>query len=627
MRLIIIALNAFRAFLASFPSSKKAPLLVVRMLSLSKHHHRRFYRAMSTTRGFSSPPSSFFFGGGAHWTTTKKKKTTTEKDDDDDDDDYSYDEIRVVGVREDEEEGLPEILGTTDDDNNKNSFTHISPAETADEVVVRNAATRTPFATVKTTTSSFGTVSSTKKNAKERCLETLERMNSALQNTQAISTTWHRRTGRYRASVLRRWHENIDREKETIAKLMTYENGKPRNESLGEVAYANSFVQWFSEEASRAYGRNMGSSTSTSSRCSVIKQPVGVVGVITPWNFPAAMVTRKVAAALASGCSVLLKPSELTPLCALKLVELAYEAGVPREALEIIVTNESERVGEAMTESEVVKKISFTGSTSVGKWLASRAGLKKLSLELGGNAPFIVFEDADIESAVSGAMMAKFRNAGQTCVSPQRFIVHESVFEEFYEKFSERSGKLTVGDNTKAFPKGQFSLGPLINAKAKEKVARACEDFYGGKDKMTTWWSTNDEEHLNFVYPQILRMDKDIKRERISVDREDKKALVWREEIFAPIAVVTDFKTENEAFALANDTNSGLCAYAYTKDISKATRASEALNFGIVGINTGAISAPEAPFGGMNDSGYGREGGMEGMEAFLETKYVALGGV
>ena len=583
----------------------------------------------TTTRGFSSPPSpSFFFGGGAHWTTTtKKKKTTTEKDDDDDENDYSYDEIRVVGVREDEEEGLPEILGTTDDDDNKNSFTHISPAETVDEVVVRNAATRTPFATVKTTTSSFGTVSSTKKNAKERCLETLERMNSALQNTQAISTTWHRRTGRYRASVLRRWHENIDREKETIAKLMTYENGKPRNESLGEVAYANSFVQWFSEEASRAYGRNMGSSTSTSSRCSVIKQPVGVVGVITPWNFPAAMVTRKVAAALASGCSVLLKPSELTPLCALKLVELAYEAGVPREALEIIVTNESERVGEAMTESEVVKKISFTGSTSVGKWLASRAGLKKLSLELGGNAPFIVFEDADIESAVSGAMMAKFRNAGQTCVSPQRFIVHESVFEEFYEKFSERSGKLTVGDNTKAFPKGQFSLGPLINAKAKEKVARACEDFYGGKDKMTTWWSTNDEEHLNFVYPQILRMDKDIKRERISVDREDKKALVWREEIFAPIAVVTDFKTENEAFALANDTNSGLCAYAYTKDISKATRASEALNFGIVGINTGAISAPEAPFGGMNDSGYGREGGMEGMEAFLETKYVALGGV
>ena len=581
----------------------------------------------TTTRGFSSPPSpSFFFGGGAHWTTTKKK-TTTEKDDDDDENDYSYDEIRVVGVREDEEEGLPEILGTTDDDDNKNSFTHISPAETVDEVVVRNAATRTPFATVKTTTSSFGTVSSTKKNAKERCLETLERMNSALQNTQAISTTWHRRTGRYRASVLRRWHENIDREKETIAKLMTYENGKPRNESLGEVAYANSFVQWFSEEASRAYGRNMGSSTSTSSRCSVIKQPVGVVGVITPWNFPAAMVTRKVAAALASGCSVLLKPSELTPLCALKLVELAYEAGVPREALEIIVTNESERVGEAMTESEVVKKISFTGSTSVGKWLASRAGLKKLSLELGGNAPFIVFEDADIESAVSGAMMAKFRNAGQTCVSPQRFIVHESVFEEFYEKFSERSGKLTVGDNTKAFPKGQFSLGPLINAKAKEKVARACEDFYGGKDKMTTWWSTNDEEHLNFVYPQILRMDKDIKRERISVDREDKKALVWREEIFAPIAVVTDFKTENEAFALANDTNSGLCAYAYTKDISKATRASEALNFGIVGINTGAISAPEAPFGGMNDSGYGREGGMEGMEAFLETKYVALGGV
>ena len=585
---------------------------------------------MSTTtttrrRGFScTPTSSFFFGGGgggAHWTTTK-----------DDDDDYSYDEIRVVGVREDEEEGLREILGgtTDDDDNNKNAFTRISPAETMEEdevVVVRNAATRTPFATVKTTTSSFGTVSSTKKNAKERCLETLERMNSALQNTRANSTTWHRRTGRYRASVLRRWHENIDREKETIAKLMTYENGKPRNESLGEVAYANSFVQWFSEEASRAYGRNMGSSTSTSSRCSVIKQPVGVVGVITPWNFPAAMVTRKVAAALASGCSVLLKPSELTPLCALKLVELAYEAGVPREALEIIVTNESERVGEAMTESEVVKKISFTGSTSVGKWLASRAGLKKLSLELGGNAPFIVFEDADIESAVSGAMMAKFRNAGQTCVSPQRFIVHESVFEEFYEKFSERSGKLTVGDNTKAFPKGQFSLGPLINAKAKEKVARACEDFYGGKDKMTTWWSTDDEEHLNFVYPQILRMDKDIKRERIIVDREDKKALVWREEIFAPIAVVTDFKTENEAFALANDTNSGLCAYAYTKDISKATRASEALNFGIVGINTGAISAPEAPFGGMNDSGYGREGGMEGMEAFLETKYVALGGV
>ena len=501
--------------------------------------------------------------------------------------------------------------------------------ENEDIVVVRNAATRQPIATVVSLVKTNDVHHQTT-TIKAKCLETLNFLEENFHRGGGTKGgKWNARTSRTRASILQKWHDLIDREKEIIAKLMTYENGKPRSEALGEVAYANSFVEWFSEEATRAYGRNMPSSTSTSSRCSVIKQPVGVVGLICPWNFPAAMVTRKVAAALASGCSVLLKPSEVTPLCALKLVELAYEAGVPREALEVIVTNESEQVGEAMTESDALKKISFTGSTRVGKWLAKRAGLKKLSLELGGNAPFIVFEDADIDSAVSGAMMAKFRNAGQTCVSPQRFIVHESVFEEFYEKFRERAGKLSVGDNSKTYPKGQFSMGPLINAKAKEKVARACEDFYGGKDKVyTPWWSTDDVDS-NFVYPQILRMDKEIKRERIvAAGREDeKKALVWREEIFGPIAVVTDFQTEKEAYDLANDTKSGLCAYAYTRDISKATRASESLNFGIIGINTGAISAPEAPFGGMNDSGYGREGAVEGMEAFLETKYVALGGV
>jgi len=501
--------------------------------------------------------------------------------------------------------------------------------ENEDIVVVRNAATRQPIATVVSLVKTNDVHHQTT-TIKAKCLETLNFLEENFHRGGGTKGgKWNARTSRTRASILQKWHDLIDREKEIIAKLMTYENGKPRSEALGEVAYANSFVEWFSEEATRAYGRNMPSSTSTSSRCSVIKQPVGVVGLICPWNFPAAMVTRKVAAALASGCSVLLKPSEVTPLCALKLVELAYEAGVPREALEVIVTNESEQVGEAMTESDALKKISFTGSTRVGKWLAKRARLKKLSLELGGNAPFIVFEDADIDSAVSGAMMAKFRNAGQTCVSPQRFIVHESVFEEFYEKFKERAGKLSVGDNSKTYPKGQFSMGPLINAKAKEKVARACEDFYGGKDKVSTpWWSTDDVDS-NFVYPQILRMDKEIKRERIvAAGREDeKKALVWREEIFGPIAVVTDFQTEKEAYDLANDTKSGLCAYAYTRDISKATRASESLNFGIIGINTGAISAPEAPFGGMNDSGYGREGAVEGMEAFLETKYVALGGV
>jgi succinate-semialdehyde dehydrogenase/glutarate-semialdehyde dehydrogenase len=501
--------------------------------------------------------------------------------------------------------------------------------ENEDIVVVRNAATRQPIATVVSLVKT-NDVQQTTTTIKAKCLEKLNFLEENFHRGGGNKGgKWNARTSRTRASILQKWHDLIDREKEIIAKLMTYENGKPRSEALGEVAYANSFVEWFSEEATRAYGRNMPSSTSTSSRCSVIKQPVGVVGLICPWNFPAAMVTRKVAAALASGCSVLLKPSEVTPLCALKLVELAYEAGVPREALEVIVTNESEQVGEAMTESDALKKISFTGSTRVGKCLAKRAGLKKLSLELGGNAPFIVFEDADIDSAVSGAMMAKFRNAGQTCVSPQRFIVHESVFEEFYEKFRERAGKLSVGDNSKTYPKGQFSMGPLINAKAKEKVARACEDFYGGKDKVSTpWWSTDDVDS-NFVYPQILRMDKEIKRERIvAAGREDeKKALVWREEIFGPIAVVTDFQTEKEAYDLANDTKSGLCAYAYTRDISKATRASESLNFGIIGINTGAISAPEAPFGGMNDSGYGREGAVEGMEAFLETKYVALGGV
>ena len=314
--------------------------------------------------------------------------------------------------------------------------------ENEDIVVVRNAATRQPIATVVSLVKT-NDVQQTTTTIKAKCLEKLNFLEENFHRGGGNKGgKWNARTSRTRASILQKWHDLIDREKEIIAKLMTYENGKPRSEALGEVAYANSFVQNGFPRKRRAYGRNMPSSTSTSSRCSVIKQPVGVVGLICPWNFPAAMVTRKVAAALASGCSVLLKPSEVTPLCALKLVELAYEAGVPREALEVIVTNESEQVGEAMTESDALKKISFTGSTRVGKWLAKRAGLKKLSLELGGNAPFIVFEDADIDSAVSGAMMAKFRNAGQTCVSPQRFIVHESVFEEFYEKFRERSGKI-----------------------------------------------------------------------------------------------------------------------------------------------------------------------------------------
>lgn len=443
---------------------------------------------------------------------------------------------------------------------------------------------------------------------------------NALHEQFLIGNKWRLLTARTRANILRAWFQRIESEKENVARIMTAENGKSRKESLQEVAYAASFVEFYAEECLRRFGRTFDSSMANM-RSLTIKQPIGVCAMITPWNFPAAMVTRKVAAALAAGCSVLLKPSELTPLTALKLVELARESGIPSDVFDIVLTNDAESVGAAMCESIFVKKISFTGSTRVGKLLAKKCAenVKKVSLELGGNAPFLVFEDANIDKAVDGAMQSKFRNAGQTCVSAQRFIVHKNVFEKFYEMFSERAMKLTCGDNSANYPKGQFDLGPLINESGKAKVIAAMEDI----------GILNDSQKINgnYVQPHIIRMDGDLKKNRILVKDGEKQAMIWREEIFAPIAVVTDFESDSEAYSLANDTKSGLCAYVYTQDISRATKASEILNFGIVGINTGAISTAQAPFGGRNESGYGIEGGPEGIEEYLHTKYVALGNV
>ncbi|MEM9848309.1 MAG: NAD-dependent succinate-semialdehyde dehydrogenase [Bacteroidota bacterium] len=431
---------------------------------------------------------------------------------------------------------------------------------------------------------------------------------TAIEQAHQAFQTWRQYTAQKRARILKRWYELQLEHLEDLAKILTTEQGKPLAEAKGEIKYGASFVEWFAEEARRVYGDIIPEHASNK-RITVIKQPVGVVGAITPWNFPSAMITRKIAPALAVGCTVVLKPSELTPFSALALAELADQAGFPAGVINILTTNDAPAVGKVLTTHPKVKKISFTGSTAVGKTLLRQSAgtVKRVSLELGGNAPFIVFEDADIDAAVEGAMASKFRNAGQTCICSNRLFVQETVHDEFVEKLAAAIAKLKLGNGLDP----NVNIGPLIEAKAVDSVQGVVADASQKGAKIITGGKVMDEHDLIYE-PTILTG-------ALSEMR------VFREEIFGPVAPVFQFSTEEEVIALANDTNFGLASYFYGRDYARIWRVAEALEYGMVGINTGMISTSVAPFGGIKESGFGREGSKYGTADFVNMKYMCWG--
>ncbi|WP_406687625.1 NAD-dependent succinate-semialdehyde dehydrogenase [Rossellomorea vietnamensis] len=416
---------------------------------------------------------------------------------------------------------------------------------------------------------------------------------------------WSQFSAYERSELIRKWYDLINENKEDLARTMTIEQGKPLKEALGEIQYANGFISWYAEEGKRVYGEQI-PATQRNKRLFVHKQPVGVVAVITPWNFPAAMITRKVAPALATGCTVVIKPANQTPLTALKMAALAEEAGIPKGVVNV-VTGDSKSIGEAWMEDTRVRKLTFTGSTEVGKVLmkGSADTVKKISLELGGHAPVIVMDDSDLEKAVDGVIASKFRNAGQTCVCSNRIYVHESIADTFSEKLVEKVKGLKVGNGLEE----GVDIGPLIDENAIEKVRKHVEDAvdkgasvaYGGKGI----------EGLYFEPTVLTNVNDDM--------------LCMNDETFGPVAPITTFKTEEEAIQRANDSIYGLAAYVFTENITKGIRISEQLEYGIVGLNDGLPSTPQAPFGGFKQSGLGREGGHQGIEEFLEVKYISLG--
>src|SRR6266436_5494125 len=421
--------------------------------------------------------------------------------------------------------------------------------------------------------------------------------------------SWSARTAKERANVLRKWFDLMMENQEDLARLMTLEQGKPLTESRGEVAYAASFLEWFGEEAKRVYGDTI-PGHQADKRIVVIKQPIGVVACITPWNFPLAMITRKAGPAIAAGCTVVLKPASQTPFSALALAELAERAGVPKGVFNVI-TGQASEIGTELTSHPIVRKLSFTGSTETGKLLMAQCAstVKKLSLELGGNAPFIVFEDADLDAAVEGAIASKYRNTGQTCVCANRLLVQEPVYEAFAEKLAAAVKKLKPAYGLEA----GATQGPLIDNAAVEKVESHIRD---AQEKGAKVLLGGHRHKLGgrFFEPTIL------------TDVTPAMA-VAREETFGPVAPLFRFKTEAEAVALANDTEFGLAAYFYGRDMARIWRVAEALEYGIVGINTGIISTEVAPFGGVKESGLGREGSKYGIEEFLEIKYLCIGGI
>jgi len=431
----------------------------------------------------------------------------------------------------------------------------------------------------------------------------------AIEAAHAAFLGWRKTTASERASILRKWFELIMAAQEDLAQIMTAEQGKPLAESRGEVAYGAGYVEWFAEEAKRIYGDTI-PAPAQDKRIVVIKQPVGVVACITPWNFPNAMLARKMAPALAAGCTVVCKPANETPLSALAMAELAERAGVPKGVINIVggVTRE---IGAELTSNPIVRKLTFTGSTEVGKLLVEQcaATMKRTSMELGGNAPFIVFDDADLDEAVRGAIICKFRNAGQTCVCANRILVQDSVYDEFAAKLMGAIAGLKLGNGSEE----GVNLGPLINVGAANDVLNFVEDAVA-KGATVDAGGKRSDLGACFVEPTVLT--------NVSADMR-----VFREEIFGPVAPLFRFETEEEAIAIANDTQFGLASYFYARDVGRIWRVAEGLEYGIVGINEGIISNPAAPFGGVKESGQGREGSKYGLDDYLEIKYMCIGGI
>ncbi|MFI4933342.1 MAG: NAD-dependent succinate-semialdehyde dehydrogenase [Caulobacterales bacterium] len=433
---------------------------------------------------------------------------------------------------------------------------------------------------------------------------------AAIEAAAGAFPAWAGKTAKERAAILRKWFELIMAAQEDLAQLMTAEQGKPLAETRGEVAYGASFIEWFAEEGKRLYG-DVIPTHAHGKRIITFKQPIGVVTAITPWNFPNAMITRKCAPALAAGCTVVIKPPQETPLSALALAELASRAGLPRGVFNVVPTTHSREVGLELTQNPLVRKFSFTGSTEVGKLLMAQCSttVKKVSLELGGNAPFIVFDDADLDQAVEGALASKYRNMGQTCVCANRFLVQASVYDAFEAKLAERVKAMKVGDGAEA----GVVQGPLINMDAVEKVERLLADAVAGGAQVPV----GGHRHAlggTYFEPTVVT--------------EVKPSMaISREEIFGPVATLTRFADEAEAIALANDTIYGLAAYFYARDLGRVIRVAEALEYGMVAVNDGILSTEVAPFGGVKQSGIGREGSKYGIEEYLEIKYVLLGGL
>ena len=436
-----------------------------------------------------------------------------------------------------------------------------------------------------------------------------EATKQAIEAARVAMIGWRKLTAKQRGTILRKWHDLIMANQADLAKLMTLEQGKPLAESTGEIAYAASFIDWFAEEGKRTYG-DIIPTHKADARIVVTKEPIGVVAAITPWNFPTAMITRKCGPALAAGCGFVVRPASETPFSALALAVLAEQAGIPAGVFNVI-TGPARVLGAELTNNPTVRKLTFTGSTPVGKLLMQQCAptLKKVSLELGGNAPFIVFNDADIDSAITGAMAGKYRNAGQTCVCVNRFIVQAGIYDTFVAKLAAATEQLQIGNGLEA----GVQQGPMINAAAADKVKEHVEDALAKGGKLITGGDYH-ARGTNYFTPTVI-------------GNANNTMKIATEETFGPLSPVFKFDTEDEAIALANDTEFGLSAYFYTRDIGRVWRVGEALEYGIVGINEGIISTEVAPFGGVKESGIGREGSHYGIEDFMEIKYMLMGGL
>ncbi|MFZ3516764.1 NAD-dependent succinate-semialdehyde dehydrogenase [Vibrio harveyi] len=436
----------------------------------------------------------------------------------------------------------------------------------------------------------------------------LDELDVQIETCKAAQVEWEKLSAKVRSASLKKWFQLLVEHAEDIANIITLEQGKPLSESRGEVAYGASFVEWFAEEAKRAYGEVI-PAPAVDRRLSTIKQPVGVCAAITPWNFPIAMITRKAAPALAAGCGMIIKPSELTPLTALAVVELAHQAGIPKALLSTVVSEQAAEFGLVLSTDPRIKKISFTGSTRVGKILMKQASdtVKAASMELGGNAPFIVFDDADLEAAANGLIASKFRNAGQTCVCTNRLYVHQNVKEEFLTKLLDKVTSLTVGNGLEK----NTTLGPVITMASKHRLEAVIDQAV---QEGATMLNLPQKRSGRFMEPVIL-------------DNVEQSMAIVQQELFGPVLPVISFDDDEQVLSMANDTEYGLACYFYTDSLKRIIKFSEGLEYGMVGVNEGIISTEVAPFGGIKESGIGREGAKQGMDEYLETKYICLGGL